>query len=309
MLDYSREFRVLATHLNFTSASLALNLSQSSLSRHIADLETELGFRLLERNPVALTAAGKDYLESISRIIDAYDQTVARGRRIAQTESQSVSVAMVPPWNAPYSDMIYEAVAKIRDKDPSFSVRFTSDRSHTVTESVVAGLADVGIVLAEPTDLPSDIVSEWVMDIRFTAWVHEDNPVLKTGDVTFGDLAECSLVSSTNRQFSTWLDGMDEAYRKNGMEPKHHLKDIGSMTEFLLDLHDDEVLLGSDTDEYLDHFNPHLVELKFDDPSLAYSSYLIYPKDMQKKSARIFVDMCRKVAAQMRDAQEQAAVS
>lgn len=44
MLDYSREFIVLAERLNYASAAEHLHMSTSALSRHIADLEQELEF-------------------------------------------------------------------------------------------------------------------------------------------------------------------------------------------------------------------------------------------------------------------------
>ena len=39
MLEYSREFMVLASRLNYTVAAAELNVSQPTLSRHMADLE------------------------------------------------------------------------------------------------------------------------------------------------------------------------------------------------------------------------------------------------------------------------------
>ena len=76
MFDYIREFQTLAEHLNFTSAARELGLSKSGLSRHMAALEHELGFPLLTRSPVKLTAAGARYLEHVGAILGAHDQLV-----------------------------------------------------------------------------------------------------------------------------------------------------------------------------------------------------------------------------------------
>lgn len=90
MFEYSREFVVLARRLNFSEAALELNVSQPSLSRHIAELERELGFKLLERNPVSLTAAGKHYLEVAGTIIEMLDQAITCGRAIEQEATPSL---------------------------------------------------------------------------------------------------------------------------------------------------------------------------------------------------------------------------
>ncbi|MCZ4347026.1 LysR family transcriptional regulator [Devosia neptuniae] len=61
---------------SFSQAGRALNLSQSSTSRIVSELERELGVTLLTRTTraVALTEAGADYLERAERILDAMEE-------------------------------------------------------------------------------------------------------------------------------------------------------------------------------------------------------------------------------------------
>ena len=98
MLEYSREFMVLASRLNYTVAAAELNVSQPTLSRHMADLEKELGFRLLERNPVALTPAGRYYLEAVSDVVERLDAAIERGRAVSREGGRAVSISMVPSY-------------------------------------------------------------------------------------------------------------------------------------------------------------------------------------------------------------------
>ena len=80
MLDFSREFLVLARSANFVKAASELHISQPSLTRHIASLERELGFRLLNRRTMNLTSAGRFYLGAISNLITELDEIVEQGR-------------------------------------------------------------------------------------------------------------------------------------------------------------------------------------------------------------------------------------
>lgn len=62
MLERTREFIQLANAMSFSKAAKELNMSQPSLRRHIAELESELGFssssaiRSRSPRPVATTS-------------------------------------------------------------------------------------------------------------------------------------------------------------------------------------------------------------------------------------------------------------
>lgn len=61
---------------SFTRAAENLNYAQSSVSKMIADLETEWGMTLLERNRngVCLTSAGEQILPFLRRLLSGYDE-------------------------------------------------------------------------------------------------------------------------------------------------------------------------------------------------------------------------------------------
>jgi DNA-binding transcriptional LysR family regulator len=69
-------FRRAARCGSFSQAARDLGLSQSSVSRIVADLERDLGVSLLARTTraVTLTEAGADYLTRIEAILDAIDE-------------------------------------------------------------------------------------------------------------------------------------------------------------------------------------------------------------------------------------------
>lgn len=275
MLEYSKEFMVLAGCLNYRTAALELNISQPSLSRHIADLEKELGFQLFERNPLALTSAGRHYVEAISDVIVRLDTAIEQGRRIAQGESKVLSICMVPSQDAAYSKIIYESISRVRKEMPDCSPRFYSSRSHSIYEAVVSGKADVGIVYEAPKSLPENISCDWLIDYPFIAWIHKNNPALKTGLMHIEDLADCKLICSTNRLFREYFEGSVDIFRQAGLEPKYHMKDIEDVSDFLIDLGVDEVAFGSDLGTTVCDFNPLIIGIKFEDPPLLSPTYLI----------------------------------
>lgn len=295
MLDYSREFLTLANRLSYTAAAAELNLSQTTLSRHIASLENEVGFPLLTRNPVALTPAGRFYLESISCIIEQLDSTIKQGQLIAKENKDVLSFSMIQS-ECPYSDVIYESISKLRAKNPAFSPSFYASKTKTIFESVLAGEVDVGILLAPPEEIPEGFACEWLLDTMFDAWVHEDNPVLKSQPVKFEDLARCKLVCSTDQHYRTWLDGMLIACRAHNIEAQVHFKDLHSLSDFLMELQPDEVVFGSNEYTGRSRQNPSIVSVKFDEPDLFYSAYLFYRKSPGRDIVQEFVNVCHATA-------------
>lgn len=76
-LDLMREYIVFAKHLNFSHAARELNLTQSTLSKHIAALEKELGFPVVTRGrELRFTAQGKAFLESAQKVVHLYDAEI-----------------------------------------------------------------------------------------------------------------------------------------------------------------------------------------------------------------------------------------
>ena len=129
MLEYSREFIVLADCLSYVKAARELNVSQPSLTRHIAYLEKELGFRLFNRNPLSLTPAGQFYLEFIGEIIERLDEGIEQGRSIASGNQTRLTIFMFP-GNSTFANIVHEAIAAMRTELPFFSphVQFENRR-------------------------------------------------------------------------------------------------------------------------------------------------------------------------------------
>lgn len=300
MISYSREFIVLATCLNYAKAAREPNVSQPSLSRHIADLERELGFQLFERKPMALTPAGRYFVESISDIIARIDTVTDQGRLIANGASKTLSICMVPSQDSAYSYIVYESIARMYDAMPGFSPRFYSSRSHTIFEAVQSGKADVGIVYEKPESLPRGLACDWLLDYPFAIWIHKENPILKSQPVRFEDLAECKLICSTNQLFRAWFDGSVAIFREHGLDPKIHLKDLDDTANFLLDLRPDEVVLTSDTDVTTCHYNPHIICVRFTDPMLMSPTYVLHRVQSSQAVVTKFVEICHKVAEEFR---------
>ncbi len=79
-------FCAVAEHMSFTSAATHLDVPASRISRHIAELEEELGVRLFERTTrqVRLTEEGRLLLDQCQDPINALKKVVGFGERAQQ---------------------------------------------------------------------------------------------------------------------------------------------------------------------------------------------------------------------------------
>ncbi len=298
MLTYAREFSVLAETLNYTAASMKLNVSQPSLSRHIIALENELGFQLFTRNPLALTAAGKQYLESMYSLIKRYDEIVEECRKIEQGDGKPLLIYMTPTLTM-HAVLTSKTMAIMRSKNPRFSSEVcTNDRYHTIQEAVKIGLADVGIVfdLDETANNPA-LSYEKFLTMKACVWVQSNNPLAKSGTIALSDLAPYALVRSTNRLSQTWSNASEELLRANGIEPNVHLKDHQNYTEFFMDLGKDEYLCSEENFMEISLLNPDLVKLSLKEEEADFSCYVIFRKDDTRPIVRQFRETLLKVAA------------
>jgi DNA-binding transcriptional LysR family regulator len=141
-LDHLRAFSEVAKHANFRAAAAALNMPPATLSRHIRDLEGQLGERLLNRTTrkVQLTGSGARLLESIADSLAQIDSacqdfgddhTATRGPVYIATNTALAEMLIVPVFsymNKKYPDISIELkldadIVNLRDEGVDFALR------------------------------------------------------------------------------------------------------------------------------------------------------------------------------------------
>ena len=90
-----REFIVFAKHLNVTRAAEELHVSTSTLSRHLAALEREIGMPLIRREgaSAALTPVGSLVLKKASTLVGEYDSLLEQVEHYRADASYVLRVA------------------------------------------------------------------------------------------------------------------------------------------------------------------------------------------------------------------------
>ena len=137
-------FQKVARLENYHQAAEELYISQPSLSRAIASLETELGVFLFEKKGrgVVLTKAGRLFLEYAERILAECDAATAKMQELA-TGSGKIDIGYVFPLAGHY---IPHKVKKFLELPENKKVVFNFFQNHTsaISKKVKMGELDVG---------------------------------------------------------------------------------------------------------------------------------------------------------------------
>lgn len=138
-------FVALADDLHFSKTAARLNITQPALSQQIARLETALGVRLFSRNPkhVALTDAGRIFLDEASETLRSMDRAVTMARRAQAGQIGRLSVAFVEV--APFS-ILPKLISAYSEAMPAVMVVLQEMVTGEQVSAIGDGRVDVGLV-------------------------------------------------------------------------------------------------------------------------------------------------------------------
>ena len=163
-MDFQRlaVFRAVARRLSFSRAADELHLTQPAVSKHIQQLEAELGVRLFHRvgKRVELTDAGRivtDYAQRVSALTEDVR------RVLGELEGLRRGYLRLGTSATPGLYLLPEMLARFRKKYPQVETTLVITNSADVTRRVSAGEFDMGFVGA-PTETPGLQVRPFVGD-------------------------------------------------------------------------------------------------------------------------------------------------
>lgn len=144
-IEKMREYVKLCETLNFTRTAKELFLSQSTLSKHILQVEEELGSQLILRSThdVSLTAEGKLVLERFARIVADYDICTRDLAELRDGITGRIRVGFIY-----YGGMSYmrEGLDRFFKSYSNVKVDFVSQQPQDTIAGLRSGELDAGLV-------------------------------------------------------------------------------------------------------------------------------------------------------------------
>ncbi|MDI6920158.1 LysR family transcriptional regulator [Clostridium botulinum] len=197
--DYYKTFIALAQTKNFSTTAKKLNISQSTVSNRIKELEKYIGSSLLYRTnkTVGLTIAGEEFLPYCKRMILIEEE----GMTVLNNLKYKDSIKLGSVHSA-YDGHIKRTVKDFLKKHDDISIKILINHSDKLLEFLVDEIIDIAIVSYVPTSnkyttihtLCDDIilVAKNTCDFKDEIYAHE----LKTMKLIYADWSE---------SFEEWL--------------------------------------------------------------------------------------------------------
>jgi DNA-binding transcriptional LysR family regulator len=196
-----RYFVAVADEGQITRAARKLQLAQPALSQAIAQLEADLGFKLLERHArgVSLTPAGETFLVKARAAVSAWSDAVAAAESMVRARRGTIEFGFVgvpPGLDSP------ELLASFAAQNPEVDVRY---RELPFPASVTSSwLADVDVAVCHRP--PSD-TRVWTQTLR-----HEPRVVLTARRHPLAERARLSVAEVLDQTFIGLHDSIDPAW-------------------------------------------------------------------------------------------------
>lgn len=143
--DLLRSFFAIAEFGSLSRAAEQLHVSQSTLTRQVQALETEIGGQLLERghSGVALTAAGHALLEGMRPVVAKADVAISEARQLARGQTTSLRIGYLM---SAASDYLNPALAALRRSRPQTKVQLVDLSPGDQIAALRRGELDVAVL-------------------------------------------------------------------------------------------------------------------------------------------------------------------
>lgn len=138
-------FVMVAQHGSISRAALELGIEQSTITRHIGKLETDVGVRLFHRSGrgVLLTDAGRAFLGRARNVVQALSEARDMASELAGAGPRKIVVAAQPT----IAHQTFGRIAQdVGERYPAAKLRFLEGLGHQLLNWLVSGEVDFALL-------------------------------------------------------------------------------------------------------------------------------------------------------------------
>ncbi|QAY96617.1 transcriptional regulator [Methylovirgula ligni] len=188
---------VLAAHrhrLNLTKAASDIFASQSSVSKQIRELETELGFDIFIRKGkrlISLTESGEQVISLIEQAVLATDNVKRFADQYSSDDGGRLVVAMANNLALHFLPPILQRFNRLY---PRVTIDLLNTDSRQHFQSVMDGAADIALGSGE-IETSSEMITFPAFTWRYVAIVPQNHELANAEALYFGDIAQYPIIT------------------------------------------------------------------------------------------------------------------
>lgn len=190
-----RSFLAVADCGGFGAATLALHLSQSRVSAHIASLEHALGVTLFDRKarPICTTEAGALFRGHAMNALRELQRGVEAARSTLDSVVAHVAIASYPSVSSTYLPAV---LRELQSKHPGVTVELFEGNAAALEEMVTKGTADLAFRPLLPKMREATLCHRTIWHEDIVAVMRDDDPLAEHGTVSIADILERPLIGN-----------------------------------------------------------------------------------------------------------------
>ena len=193
-LQLLRQAASLLAHGSFSKAADAMNLSQSTLSKGIRELELQIGADVFERNqsPVALTDFGRVFMQQAEELLYQAEQLERLSLVSKAQEQVFLRVGFGPYAFAALAPLVVPAFAAAH---PAVQLQIDCINPSRGPELLRSQVTD--LVIAESTALDQESIMAELAPMPGCVFLRKKHPLFTRPKLSMSDITNCKSVQVT----------------------------------------------------------------------------------------------------------------
>ncbi|ROO87959.1 DNA-binding transcriptional LysR family regulator [Actinocorallia herbida] len=195
-IQHVRSFVAVAEELHFGRAAERLHITPSPLSRHIRDLEKELGTDLFDRryHQVELTAFGRRFLEPARQLLERFEALRRLGPALAPPLPEPLRIGATPLAPPQVLDLVLETAHEV---DSESEPEITLEPSAVLLRLLADRKLDLAVVHLPLGD--ARLASIRLAEYRFGIALRNDDELARRPTLKIEDVAERRILVGSSK--------------------------------------------------------------------------------------------------------------
>lgn len=217
---------MIARHGSFTKGAAQAGLSQSGITKSVADLERTLGYAIFHRTARGAlpTERGREFIGRASRLLDETSALLAGDSLAGDAYAQTLRIGVCP---ASVEWLVSEVMAALIRRHPSLRFDLVAGGSERITRLLRTGEVDVAVGFDDAFVGWDDIRRERIADFTVVPFVRRGHPLSQVDNVTVADVTRYDFVATSDpRPYGPLLRALYEDAAPNGWRRHVHFIDF-----------------------------------------------------------------------------------